>query len=595
MIYARLVVAALIVFVGTLSGWCGDALWPLAGKPVITSTFGEFRLDHPHAGLDIRSKPGAPVLSPASGCVWRIKTTSYGCGKALYIRGDDGNIYVFFHLAGFARGIFDRLFAEQIRTLRYPQDLFLKPGELPVRRGEVVGYAGRTGTYVVHLHYEVRGPDNCPVNPLVVHAIADSTPPAIRRVALVPLRAGSTVDGSVRPAIRKVEGGTVRFRASGAVGLACEIEDSIPPSDRPLAPYRVAIRRGGDELFSVQFDRFCYEDRSIEFLIYHYGLLGSGRFLRLYSPDAVGRRSVSVWSGASGVLDVSGDQRLTIEACDIAGNCSSVDVAIERDGARSGCSGTGDLFVSSGFISFCRDDKRQWIGCGGSGELKIGERTVRYGCLSAGGSIEIGPWIVRADEGSLFGRQMVAVERVGIASAKLALKPVSGGIRLAPDDLMPDRGLEICYASGADLPREAGIYGIDGKDLYPKRTSRRSPNELCARVKRSGVFAVLVDNIKPEIGRARIVKGGLPEGWFIEFALSDAGSGIDDRRLAASFDDTPLVVEWVPFEGIARARLHFAGRSGPKAGTHRLAIAVADRAGNVSTIEQTIEFQPVRR
>jgi len=591
------VIALLSAAAGVLSD---DALWPLATKPVITSTFGEFRLDHPHAGIDLRAVEGTPVLSPMDGYVWRIKTTSYGCGKALYIRGSGGNIYVFFHLAGFAPKIFERVFAEQLKTLRYLQDIFPDPGEIPVKRGELVGYVGRSGSYVDHLHYEVRGPDNCPINPLSVHKVADSVPPTILKVALVPLRKGSMADGRVAPSVKAVENGVVEFRAKGTLGIACEVRDGIPPSDRPLAPHRVVLKKDGAALFSVRLDRFCYEQRSIEFLLHHYGLLGSGKFLRLYSPGAARGRQVSLWERVGGVLSVDEDRELSVEACDFVGNCSRVRVVIEHDDEVSDtvCTkGTRGLVVAPEFIVACENGKRRWIGCNGSGTLKVGGRAIHYGCLSAGESISLGSWSVVADEGSLFGRQVVAVERVELDRSGFALKPVSDAVRLLPDELMPEGGLRLCSTSEEPFSSRAGIYsvGADGH-LFRKRSDASADlKTLCARVKRSGTFAVFEDDRKPKVGDARITRGGWPEGWFVEFALSDVGSGIDDKRMSATFDGTPLVVEWMPFEKKARARLHFLTDSGPARGAHEVAIAVSDGAGNISTSEQTLRFRPIKR
>src|SRR5262245_49190859 len=54
----------------------GTALqWPLDATPAIVSTFGEYRYDHLHAGVDISTggRTGLKVRAAAAGAVYRLK------------------------------------------------------------------------------------------------------------------------------------------------------------------------------------------------------------------------------------------------------------------------------------------------------------------------------------------------------------------------------------------------------------------------------------------------------------------------------------------------------------------------------------------
>ena len=58
----------------------------------LSGTFGEFRSNHFHAGIDIRTqgRQGLKVKSVKSGWVNRIRISTSGYGKTLYIQHRDG-------------------------------------------------------------------------------------------------------------------------------------------------------------------------------------------------------------------------------------------------------------------------------------------------------------------------------------------------------------------------------------------------------------------------------------------------------------------------------------------------------------------------
>lgn len=122
-------------------------IWPLAKERRISSGFGYRR--HPiykevinHTGVDIPTRIGTPVRATAEG-----KVTIAG------LRGGYGLLVEIDHGYGY-------------RT-RYGHNsrLAVKVGQL-VKKGQVIAYAGSTGTSTgPHVHYEVRI-NNVPVNPV---------------------------------------------------------------------------------------------------------------------------------------------------------------------------------------------------------------------------------------------------------------------------------------------------------------------------------------------------------------------------------------------------------------------------------------------
>src|SRR5713101_9682667 len=71
-------------------------LWPLSSPASILSSFGEYRYDHMHAGIDISTGgvTGLKVLAADGGEIYRLKVEWRGYGRALYVRHRGGRVTV---------------------------------------------------------------------------------------------------------------------------------------------------------------------------------------------------------------------------------------------------------------------------------------------------------------------------------------------------------------------------------------------------------------------------------------------------------------------------------------------------------------------
>ena len=161
--------------------------WPLRGRVDLSSGYGDFRAGRFHVGLDLRTggEVGAKVYSPVDGYVWRVSMSYRGYGKGLYVKGTDDRLYVFGHLSGFNDAIQEAVRNEQFRRERYYVDLYYRKDLIPVKKGELIAYSGQTGVGAPHLHFEVRTPDNVPLNPLK-HGfeLDDEVAPTFERIGL---------------------------------------------------------------------------------------------------------------------------------------------------------------------------------------------------------------------------------------------------------------------------------------------------------------------------------------------------------------------------------------------------------------------------
>ena len=163
-------------------------IFPLKGKPALNGNYGEVRPNHFHAGIDFRThfSDHLPIYAVADGYVSRIKISTSGYGKVLYVTHPNGLVSVYGHEYAFADKIKKYTEAAQEIAEVFEIELFPKPTDLLVKQGEVIGYTGNTGSSEgPHLHFEIRDEKSeAPLNPLRFLKIEDVVVPKIQRVAL---------------------------------------------------------------------------------------------------------------------------------------------------------------------------------------------------------------------------------------------------------------------------------------------------------------------------------------------------------------------------------------------------------------------------
>jgi len=165
-----------------------DLIFPLDRNPVVTGNYAELRPNHFHAGLDFSTDPVAnlPIRSVADGYVSRIKISSGGYGRVLYITHPNGYVTVYAHQKKYAGKINSYARQKQTGQQKNEIELFPAPDELPVKKGEVIGYTGNTGSSTgPHLHFEIREEKSeIPLNPLLFYDVKDDVKPVITHVAV---------------------------------------------------------------------------------------------------------------------------------------------------------------------------------------------------------------------------------------------------------------------------------------------------------------------------------------------------------------------------------------------------------------------------
>lgn len=156
----------------------------------ITSNFGELRAGHFHAGIDLRAPMNTPIYAPSDGYVSRISIAAGGYGYALYIAHPTGETTVYAHANTFIPKIEEVILRYQNNLKYFAFNAYLKSYEIPITKGELIGYTGNRGSSGgPHLHFEIRETaTQKPINPLTYYKdkLTDTRPPIIKRIEVLP-------------------------------------------------------------------------------------------------------------------------------------------------------------------------------------------------------------------------------------------------------------------------------------------------------------------------------------------------------------------------------------------------------------------------
>ncbi len=153
---------------------------------VVTGNFAELRPNHFHAGLDLRTDPtkNIPIYSVDDGYVSRIKASTFGYGKVIYITHPAGIVSVYAHQHHFADKIEKYIRGKQKEKETFEIEVYPDKSELPVKKSEIIGYSGNTGaSQAPHLHFEIRDEKTeAALNPFSYFDFSDEVAPDLKRI-----------------------------------------------------------------------------------------------------------------------------------------------------------------------------------------------------------------------------------------------------------------------------------------------------------------------------------------------------------------------------------------------------------------------------
>ena len=272
----RLLVTTIIINLISLNNlFSQEKSSPVEIPILLSGTFGEFRKTHFHTGVDIKTqgKEGLKIRAIDDGDLIRVKVSTSGYGKAVYIRHYDGTTSVYAHLKKFSPKIQHIIKRLQYEKKRYEIEKFFKEGEIKVKKSEIIGISGNTGgSSGPHLHFELRDTKmEKPLNPLKYgYYVADTIPPSIENIFIYKFLKDK-IFKIIKIRLNRNENiYSVKdtIESTGILGFGYSGYDRQNSSYNRNGIYKRDLMINGKSVFSYKFDELTFQDgKKIDLLI----------------------------------------------------------------------------------------------------------------------------------------------------------------------------------------------------------------------------------------------------------------------------------------------------------------------------------------
>ena len=261
----------------------------------LSGTFGEFRSSHFHYGLDITTnkKSGYKVNSIDSGSIVRIRVSTSGYGKAIYIDHPNGLTSVYAHLKEFSPKIQEYIKSQQYLNKSYNIQKFFNKGDLVINKGDLIGYSGNTGgSSGPHLHFEIRDTKSQnPINPLSFeYKLVDNERPIIRSLYVFDENDRFKKNNPKKYIIKKINDSIYESKKivfNNNIGIGIEVYDRQSSSNyNRNGVYEIKMYLDSILNFSYKMDKINISESIFRKVFYDYSLLKSKklRVQKIYYP-----------------------------------------------------------------------------------------------------------------------------------------------------------------------------------------------------------------------------------------------------------------------------------------------------------------------
>lgn len=529
---------------------------PLDIPLVLSGTFGELRTSHFHSGIDIKTqgREGLTVRSIEEGHVVRIKVSTRGYGKTVYILHPTGHMSVYAHLSEFSEEINNYVLAMQYAKESFEVELFPDANRIPVSKGQIIGKSGNTGgSFGPHLHFEIRNASGeVPENPLAYNfKVKDTRAPELRRIYLysldstgVPIETIGSLDVNGKPKL------SLRAKLSGRYfGMAVEAYDRQDAANNLNGNYSVSVDLNGQPFHGYKMDKIPFSKTRYmnAFIDYGESVCCSKKPQRMFMLP---NNPLDLGFTNSGILQVDSTTTFNfkISAKDIAGNETKLDLKLNLiPNAYVQDSVEGQEFYWDKINNFISDSCRLYT-----------------------------------PDGSFYHNFTFTYSRVPTSNFCPIYKvhrldfPVHKYMRLLirPDSIAESQKKSV-YAVSLDK---------NGKDVVEGGTW--DGDFMAVKTRSFGDYTLRMDSIAPEIGFVNLKDGQNYTGGQMRFKLKDEGSGIKSYKVTV--DGSYLMFEHEPKKSLIFYNLD--DKLSP--GTHELKIVATDLVGNTSV--QTLNFNYVK-
>lgn len=269
-------------------------LWPLFINNGISSAFQEFRSNHFHAGIDLRTfkTNGFPVRAVADGVVEKIIVSNSGIGLAVFLRHHDGMLSLYGHLENFSGEIESLALREKKRLGKKYFGEHVLSAPISVRQGQVIAFSGESGSGFPHLHFEIRDKGNGSLNPLSLIAAPapDRRAPILKGILLRSCGANLLNDDLGEFYIKLHGQGPfykvpAALKATGPFDLILNAID-LSAEGHVIAPYSFEAYLNGQLYYRIAFERLIRDDNNQLGMLYDMTYsTSSNYFFKLFSQS----------------------------------------------------------------------------------------------------------------------------------------------------------------------------------------------------------------------------------------------------------------------------------------------------------------------
>lgn len=318
---------------------------PLDIPLFLSGTFGELRGNHFHSGLDFKTQQteGLNVYAAADGYVSRIKISTWGYGKAIYITHPNGFTTVYGHLSKASPVIEAYIKKNQYSQKMYEVEMMPKENELIFKKGEIIALSGNSGgSGGPHLHFEVRdSKTEKTINPMLFgfdKMISDTRSPIINNLVVYPIGDSSSVNQTQRPlevSLSQQKDGSYiseKIIANGKIGFGVNTYDLFDKSYNKNGVFQVQALCNGKPFFGYKFDTFSFdESRYINALIDYTRFKRTGQRVQQLFMTEPYLLSIITSNNTYGMIEVKPNlyQNLQIEVSDFHKNKSVINIPIQ--------------------------------------------------------------------------------------------------------------------------------------------------------------------------------------------------------------------------------------------------------------------------
>ena len=509
----------------------------------LSATFAEFRTNHFHAGIDMRTGGaiGQPVRAAADGYVAKVSISPWGGGKILYIKHPNGYTTVYMHLDSYAGDIGRAVLREQYARQSYSITKLFAPGELPVKQGQLVARSGNSGgSGSPHLHFEVRRGGEADlhtrattINPLLFGLpYKDNIAPVIRGLRVYPVGGESFEVGKDN-----------RVTVAGDFFLGIYATDAAEGSTAKNGPDKVEVYVDGGLFFEYNTREFPLDSSRMVNALLDYRRYVQTRQPYLLTrglPGAEGPWVPTRKDGGMLRFAPGSTHKVQVRVYDVADNLAQRTITVAAAGTA---------------------------------------RTAQPEVKAEG-------YAVRHDRASLLRGKTFAVKLPAgtfYADDRLGVDSHGDTIDLHPlvNDLPPHKAYTIAiHRPGAS--RRNVIVRIDGKRRTACATLFRN-DSLVASVRDFGRFAIDVDTVAPTVRPLNFSESKPLKTAILRVRIGDDLSGIATYNCF-------LNGSWILAEYDGKsATLVIDAKDKLKAGSNKLRVEATDAVGNATDLTFTLQ------